>query len=39
VTFEFETTSGDHDWLNQIMAIARGRWVEGGIHYEVFEVR
>ncbi len=39
ITFEFEAPSGgDYDWLNQIMAIARGRWIEGGIHYEVFEV-
>jgi hypothetical protein len=39
ITFEFETTTGDYDWLNHIMAIARGRRTDDGIHYEVFEVR
>ena len=38
ITFEFETTSGDYDWLNHIIAIARGQRVEDGIRYEVFEV-
>ena len=38
ITFEFETTTGRYDWLNHIMAVAKGRWVAGGIHYEVFEV-
>lgn len=40
ITFEFEApTDGPHDWLNQVMAIAAGRWVEGGIRYEVWAVR
>lgn len=39
ITFEFETTPGDYDWMNHIIAIARGRRVDDGIHYEVFEVR
>lgn len=38
ITFEFEAPLGNHDWLNHIMAVAAGRWVEDGIRYEVFEV-
>jgi len=38
ITFEFETEIGDYDWMNHIIAIAKGRRVENGIHYEVFEV-
>lgn len=38
-TFEFETTTGRYDWLNQIMAVAAGRWVADGIRYEVYEVK
>ena len=39
-TFEFEAPSeSPHDWLNRIMAIAAGRWFEGGIRYEVYAVR
>lgn len=39
ITFEFETTMGDYDWMNHIMAVARGRHVGTGIAYEVFELR
>lgn len=38
ITFEFEAPTGEHDWLNQIMAIAAGRWVEDGIRYEVYAI-
>ena len=39
VNFEFETTTGEYDWLNHIIAVAAGRRVENGIRYEVYEVR
>jgi len=39
ITFEFETNAEKYDWMNHIIAIARGRRIDDGIAYEVFEVR
>jgi hypothetical protein len=38
INFEFETTTESYDWMNHLIAVARGRRVEDGIRYEVFEV-
>ncbi|MCP4908702.1 MAG: DUF3237 domain-containing protein [bacterium] len=38
IGFEFEAPIGDYDWMNHLIAIARGQRVEEGIRYEVFEV-
>lgn len=38
ITFDFETATGQYDWLNRVMAIATGRKTEAGIAYEVFQI-
>jgi hypothetical protein len=38
IHFEFETTMGDYDWINHIIAIATGERVDDGIRYRVYEV-
>ena len=38
IHFEFETTTEKYDWMNHLIAVARGRRVDDGIQYAVFEV-
>jgi hypothetical protein len=38
INFEFETTTGKYDWMNNIIAVAKGHKVEDGIRYEVCQV-
>jgi len=38
IHLEFQTASEKYGWLNHVIAVGRGRHVDGAIDYEVFEI-
>ena len=35
----FEAPEGKYDWLNKLMALGMGRKVDGGVTYDVYEIK